>query len=293
MNKTGIALIGTGYWGTKIKQYLGSNRYFELFHVCNSKSDLSEIWNDVKTKAVMIAVPNQFHYQVARKALWADKYVFCEKPLTLSSIECNELKQIASDHKLKLCVEYTYTFSKGLQRAKHLVDEGFIGKILGIEMAVRHLGRFGGGSVYWLLGSHMLSVLDMFVPLNTLEFWANPFVKRKGSIETGAIGFKNDSVMGEIVVSLNYTGKETRVIIYGEKGTLTYNPLDSTSLKFTTYKRLDWAVADKLQQKTMKFYFDEANNIGHALEYFHKVLIGKAESNIDRAIEITKILENL
>lgn len=293
MPKINTALIGIGYWGSKLKRYIEQNESFNLKYICNSKSDLNEVWNDKEITAVVVATRNDTHYSMAKSALLSGKNVLTEKPLALKTEECEELKQIALDHKRLLLVEYTWTFSKALNKAQSMVKEGEIGNILGFEMAVRHLGRFKGGSVYWLLGSHMLSVLDMFLPIRDLAFEKTDLVTYQGEVETGVISFNKGDVSGQIVVSLNYPGKETKIVIYGEKGTIIYNPLSQASLQVESYERVKWTVGSKLPRKHKEFCIDEANNLRYAIEYFSQALQGEAEGNVDRAIAITRILETL
>jgi len=287
------ALIGCGYWGSKLKRYIEEKQDFNLKYICNSKSDLNEVWNDKQVTAVVVATRNDTHYPIVKSALLHAKNVLSEKPLALKTEECEELKQIALGNNLLLLVEYTFTFSKALKKAKEVLEKGQIGRLLGLEMAVRHLGRFKGGSVYWLLGSHMLSVLDMFVSLSELTFDKTDLVNYDGEVETGEISFKGGEVSGHIMVSINYPGKEARVIIYGDKGTIIYNPLSQPSLQVEKYERLKWMVDSKLPREHTEFRIDEANNLRYAIEYFFQALQGKAESNIDKAVAITKILEAL
>lgn len=293
MKKIDVALIGIGYWGSKLKGYIEENQCFNLKYVCNSESDLNKVWNDDRVKAVVVATRNDTHYSIAKSALLYGKSVLSEKPLALRTEECEELKQIALDSKCLLLVEYTYTFSRTLKEAVRRVAEGEIGKPLGFEMCVKHLGRFGGGSVYWLLGSHMLSALDMFVPIKELSFQRRDLVTYKGEIETGVLSFSGLGISGQIVVSLNYPGKEVEIVIYGEEGTMTYSPLSIPSLCIDNYKRRKWVIAPKLPWRHSEFHLDESNNLRYAIEYFAQVLKGKAKSNIDRAITITRILEKL
>ena len=56
------ALIGCGYWGSKLKRYIEENQDFSLKYICNSKSDLNEVWNDKEITAVVVATPNKTHY---------------------------------------------------------------------------------------------------------------------------------------------------------------------------------------------------------------------------------------
>jgi len=261
--------------------------------VCNSKSDLNEVWKDEQVKAVVIATPNETHYPIVKSALINGKSVLSEKPLALKLSECEELSQIASDNGLVLLVEYVYTFSPGLKQAQSMIENGEIGRVLGIEMEVRHLGRFKGGSVYWLLGSHMLSVLDMFTPIKELSFKKEDLVIFNGAVETGIISFKNANLSGRIVVSLNYPGKESRIIIYGETGTVIYNPVIQPTLQIENYERIKWTVADLLPRKHREFRIDESNNLYYVIEHFGMAAKGQAEGNAERAVNITKILEGL
>lgn len=286
------ALIGVGYWGSVLRRYIEENENFYLKYVCDSTSDLTEVWNDRSVSAVVVATPNRTHYRIVKLALLHGKHVLSEKPLALKTSECEELREIALRDNLSLVVEYTYTFSRSLIGAKRMIDAGEIGAILGIEAAVRHLGRFGAESCYWLLGSHMLSILGMFVPLTSLCFRKIDLVTYDGQVETGVISFEG-AISGQIAVSLNYPGKETRVIIYGEKGSIVYDPTSQSSLLVEKYTRLPWVVASKLPRESVEYPIDETNNLLFAIEYFSRVLHQEEESNIDQAVEITRILESL
>ena len=240
-NKIICALVGHGYWGSKLKKYIELNKNFELKYVVNSTFNLNKIWKDKDVIAVIVATPNKTHYKIVKLALINGKNVLSEKPLTLETKECEELERIAFNNNLLLLTEYTYTVSKALNKAKELINKDKIGKVLGIEMSIRHLGRFSGGSVYWLLGSHMLSVLDMFISLEELSFKKTDLVVFKEQVETGIISFKG-RVSGQIFLSLNYPKKETRVVIYGKKGTMIYDPISQSTLFLGMYERLKWTI---------------------------------------------------
>jgi predicted dehydrogenase len=280
------ALIGAGYWGSKLKKYLEESSCFNLKYVCDSKFDLNRVWNDETVEAVVVASPIETHYELAKSALLAGKHVLSEKPLALKTKECLKLKHIAENNGLVLHTEYIYTFSKALKKAKQVVEDGEFGPVLAMELSVKHLGRFGKADVYWLLASHMLSVLDMFCPLSTLKFSFVDLVKN----ETGIIMF-DGAVKGTISVSLNHPWKETEVIIYCKKGTLRYNPNIQPPLSVTFYSKPEWTVAGKIPKREQIYDFDEGHNIRCALSSFHDCIVGKEKPNVDLAVEITKIIE--
>ena len=292
--KIKTALIGCGYWGAILKRYIEENPNFSLECVCNSKSDLEEeVWKNKDISAVVVATPNKTHYPIVRAALLSGKHVLSEKPLALKTEECEELRELAKNKNLELVTEYVFTFSRALNKAKKIAGNGKIGNIRGFEMSTKHLGRFGGGSVYFLLGSHMLSVLDMFVPIKGLKFERKDLVTYKGEVETGVIFFENKDISGQIVVSLNYPKKETKITVYGEKGTMVYDSISQPALQVETYERVPWTIGLKLPRTHKEYNIDESNNLKYAIEYFYEVIKGNSKSNIDRAVKISRILESI
>jgi len=287
-----VALIGTGYWGSKLRRYIKGNDRFNLKHICNSKSDLNEVWQDSSTRATVIAVRNEQRYHIVEQALSYNKNVLCEKPLALTSTEADILRGTATTRNLSLVTDYIWTFSEGLDKARNIVNGGTLGKLLGISMTFKHLGRFRGGSCYWLLGSHGLSILDTFVPLADLQFLKHDIITHDGNIESGFIYFTGD-VPGQIELSLNYPDKTTEVTLYCSTGTIMFTPLKYPSLAVEHYERLEWTLGSRLPRSRECYETDERNNLRHAVTYFADVLDGKEQDNLDRAVDITKILEKL
>jgi predicted dehydrogenase len=219
-------LVGCGYWGSILRRYVEENEFFELVCVADSKTDLNVVWGNREVEAVVVATPIETHYSIVKAALLAGKHVFCEKPLALKVEECNELKKISKSCGLVLHTDYVFTFSRGLRFIQEVIGAAEVGELLACELNVKHLGRFGRQDVFWLLGSHMLSVLDMFCPLKLLDFCFVEFVKN----ETGAIFF-DGKVKGVINVSLNFPFKEVKVVFYCQNATLVYDSVASESVK--------------------------------------------------------------
>jgi predicted dehydrogenase len=281
------ALIGHGYWGSMLLRYLKADKRFSVKHICDSKTNLAQVWP--KVEAVVVATPIETHYQVVKKALLQKKHVFSEKPLALKTKECLELKKIAKENQVVLAVEYTQTFSRALKKAQ-TID---VGAIKAIEMSVKHLGRFLNHDVYWLLASHCLSILDMFVPLEKLQFQRQDFLIDRGLAETGQILFSNKQIKGSISLSLNFPGKEYQVIIYGARGTIIFDTMAESSLKAVWYKKTPMALPPGLTIKEKSWKIDEKNNLKYAVDYFYKVLKGREKTNLERAIKVTEVLEKL
>lgn len=65
-------------------------------------TDLDECLSSPRIDTIYVAVPNNLHYSVAKKALEAGKNVICEKPFTLNYHETVELFQLAENKNLIL-----------------------------------------------------------------------------------------------------------------------------------------------------------------------------------------------
>ena len=285
-----VALIGRGYWGTKLRRYIVENEDLSLSCTCDSNTDLDTVWQNDNIDAVVIATPNATHYELAKKALMSGKHVLVEKPLAMHVEQCEELRSIAEDVGLALETEYTYTYSNKLWQIAILLDKA---ERIGIEMSVKHLGRFGGGSVYWLLGSHMLSVLDMFTPIKDLAFTRNDIYTYDGVAEAGDICFSGDRVNGRISLSLNYPGKETQIVFYCDEFTIVYDPNDEFPVQTKSYRREPWVIGSNLRGGYTRNPGDESNNLRLAISNFADVINGRMVHNIDRAIAVTRALEEL
>lgn len=82
-----------------------------------------------KIDFVVIATPNVSHYKIAKAFLENGINVVCEKPLTTSLKEAEELKDLANKQDLLFCVTYSYTGFPIIQEAKKMIQSGEIGTI--------------------------------------------------------------------------------------------------------------------------------------------------------------------
>ncbi|MCD8349068.1 MAG: Gfo/Idh/MocA family oxidoreductase [Planctomycetaceae bacterium] len=81
---------------------------------------------------VSIVTPNASHYPVAKCFLAHGINVVCEKPFTLSVPEAEELRRLAAEKNLEICVTYTYAHYPIMRECRHLVESGRIGRIIDI-----------------------------------------------------------------------------------------------------------------------------------------------------------------
>lgn len=113
-------------------------RNIENLKELQSKYNIKNIYTDIKLclenkeiDTIYVAVPNNLHYTVAKKALEAGKNVICEKPFTLKYDEAVELFEIAEARGLILIEAITNQYQKNYFDIKDNIDN--IGEIRLVE----------------------------------------------------------------------------------------------------------------------------------------------------------------
>ena len=90
-----VSIIGKGNFGSKIE---------------NCIKEFVQFVEPDDADWIIIATPNDLHYEQVEKWLSKRKNVFCEKPLTESFLSSKNLFKIANKNKVKLFVSDVYSF---------------------------------------------------------------------------------------------------------------------------------------------------------------------------------------
>ncbi len=81
----------------------------------------------------LIVTPNHVHHAPAKMALEAGIPVFCEKPLTLTLAESDDLVETVNRAKIPFCVAHTYLGHWTSRLSRHIVRSGLLGEIRWID----------------------------------------------------------------------------------------------------------------------------------------------------------------
>ena len=101
------------------------------YNINNIYTDIDLCLENKEVDTIYVAVPNNLHYSVAKKALEAGKNVICEKPFTLKYDEAVELFEIAEARGLILIEAITNQYQKNYLDIKENIDN--IGEIRLVE----------------------------------------------------------------------------------------------------------------------------------------------------------------
>jgi myo-inositol 2-dehydrogenase/D-chiro-inositol 1-dehydrogenase len=146
MSKLRIALIGFGRFGQCHAQAIATSRCAQLVGVaarteesCRkardqfgvpTTSDYRELVTRDDVHAVDIVLPADLHEPVALAALRAGKHVLLEKPMALTTRQCDRILAEASKRGLTLCIDFELRASPLWSRIKRDIEKGVVGQPL-------------------------------------------------------------------------------------------------------------------------------------------------------------------
>ena len=179
---TGIAVIGTGYWGPGIVRNLARIESVTLRHLVDldlsaaqstaerfapgaaAHNSVDRALADDHVDAVVIATPIRSHFDLAGRALQAGKHVLVEKPLAMSVGECRELEVLAAERGLVLMVGHVFLFNAAVHAVKRYLDSGELGQLQYIHSRRVNLGRVQADlNALWSFAPHDFSILSYWL----------------------------------------------------------------------------------------------------------------------------------
>ena len=145
-------------------------------------TDFREITTNPGIDIVHICSPNEMHFEQLRTAIESGKHIYCDKPMTVTREEAEEIQDCldAAEYTATSQMTFHLRFFPAIRRAKQLVEQGRLGKIYQFRMAYLHSSHASaqtpmkwkhsasGGAVRDI-GSHLLDLADFLLgPLESL-----------------------------------------------------------------------------------------------------------------------------
>jgi predicted dehydrogenase len=182
VSKTGIAVVGAGYWGPNLVRNFAADEGSELLWVCDldgdraarlaarfgvakATSNLDDVLADDDVRGVAIATPVATHAAIAAACFDAGKDVLIEKPLAGSLDAGRALVEQAESVGAILMVDHTFCYTSSIQRIKDLVQGGDLGSLQYYDSVRINLGLVQTDvDVIWDLAPHDFSIIDFILP---------------------------------------------------------------------------------------------------------------------------------
>ena len=167
-----VAVAGVGVWGKNVVRNFHEIEKANLLF-CYDPNDTSLKWvkdnypqikvtheyknilNNKKIDAVVIATPPHTHFELARKALEAEKHVLIEKPLTLNSKDAAGLVDLAQKKRRKIMVGHLLKYHPAVGEMRKRIENKEIGEVCYFHSQRLSLGRVRKvENVMWCLATH-------------------------------------------------------------------------------------------------------------------------------------------
>ena len=291
----------------------------EGYYVYSSKE---EVMNDPEVDVVIIATTNEVHKDIAIQALKAGKSVVCEKPVTMSSAELQEIMEVEKVSEGKFTIDQNRRTNRDFVLTKRKIEEGLIGKPYVIESRVegsrgmpkgwRTLKRLGGGMMLdW--GVHLIDQIMYMVDEKVKEVYCQMFYIQYPEVDDN---FRMDMVfesglVAHIEVSTNNYITHPRWYVLGTDGTL---QIDDWSCNGEIVRVVDkedeWeeeifytdagptkTMAPRSENSTERIELSKPTDVLDDLQVVYDQLLdaveGKAELTIksEQALRVMKVME--
>jgi UDP-N-acetyl-2-amino-2-deoxyglucuronate dehydrogenase len=149
MNKLKFAIIGYGNIGKRHAQHIIQHEDAILKAVCEVPlfekpvdfpkhvsfyDNIRKMIESEEIDIVNVCTPNYLHHPHTLYALQHQKHVVCEKPMALSSNQCNEMIDCAKENDRKIFVVKQNRYNETVQQVKKLIHNNLLGKIYMINI---------------------------------------------------------------------------------------------------------------------------------------------------------------
>lgn len=202
-----------------------------------------------RIEVVSIVTPNFLHYSVAKKLIKNGFHVVCEKPMTTTVEEAEELERLVDEHKVVFCLTHTYTGYPMIRQMRELIKQGVLGTIQrvdaqyyqgwinsiihGADSRIQGIWRLdpkyaGVSSCIGDIGVHAFNLIEYTTGLKVKEILAdlNP-VKENVELDLdGTILLRfEDNLRGVVRASQVCAGEENnlKIGVYGSKASLKWS----------------------------------------------------------------------
>ena len=202
---------------------------------------------DADIEAVSVCAANHVHAEITVAALKAGKHVLCEKPMAVTLEECEAMVAAAKETGKYLMIGQNQRLAKAHAKAKELIEQGAIGKVLTFRTIFGHGGpetwSIDPGSNVWFfdktkaamgamadLGIHKTDMIQYVLGTKIVKTQAVLTTLDKKDATGNLIGVDDNAiciyqmengVIGTMTASWTYyAAEDNTTVIYGTKGEL-------------------------------------------------------------------------
>ena len=212
---------------------------------CKAYQSYEALLADPAIDAVSVCVANNAHAEISIAAMRAGKHVLCEKPMAVTLEECEEMVRVSKETGKYLMIGQNQRLAKAHIKAKKLIEEGAIGRVLTFRTVFGHGGpetwSVDPGKNVWFfdkkkaamgamadLGIHKTDLIQYLIGQKVVETQAMLTTLDKRDATGNLIGVDDNAIciykmdggaVGTMTASWTYYGQEDNTtVIYGTEG---------------------------------------------------------------------------
>ena len=202
---------------------------------------------DPQIDAVSICTANVAHADMAVAALEAGKHVLCEKPMATTLTDCERMVRAAKANGKVLMIGQNQRLAAAHVKARELIEQGAIGRIITFTTAFRHGGpetwTVDPGANNWFfdksraamgamadLGIHKTDLIQFLTGQRVVEVQAKLATLDKRYADGSLIGVDDNAIcvyrlsggaLGTMTASwTDYCGEDNSSVFYGTEGVM-------------------------------------------------------------------------
>ena len=190
--RLGVALVGLGYYSTDLlapalqltqKCYLAgivtgtpskAEKWKQQYNIPDKNlynyESFDSIANNPDIDVIYIVLPPSMHMEYSIRAAKAGKHVWCEKPMAVTSVECQKMIDACNQNKVKLSIGYRMHHEPNTQTIMKWAKTQPYGKILTVSAAA---GYFDPRTDHWkqkkAMGGGVMHDMGVY-PLNAARY---------------------------------------------------------------------------------------------------------------------------
>lgn len=227
---------------------------------------------------VVIVTPNHLHFDIARVFLEAEFHVVCDKPLTTTLEDAEELCRVVAEGRSVFVVTHNYTGYPMIKEARQLVREGRLGRVRRIQVEYIQgwlstpLEQTGQRQAVWRtnptqagiagalgdIGTHAHNLARYVTGLEVEELYADltTFVEGRELDDDASLLLRwSDGARGTLIASQIAYGEENGLTlrVYGTEGSIAWRQEEPETLmlkidNMTTISRRGTAELSEMAQ---------------------------------------------
>ncbi|ADV11214.1 MULTISPECIES: Gfo/Idh/MocA family oxidoreductase [Mesorhizobium] len=308
--KPRIAVLGCGYWGSnhiRTLKALGALHAVSDTNRARAEGFASEqdclaiepdqlfVRDDID--AIVMALPPQFHADLAVRAVENGKDVLVEKPIALTVADAERAVQAAKDNGRVFMVGHVLRFHPAFETLKGLIDKGELGEVRYIHSHRLGLGKFHTeNDALWDLAPHDLSMILAITGTEPIEVRGEGAALLDNLSDFAHLHMRfPNGLRSHLFTSRLNPYRERRLTVVGTKAMAVFDDVEPWERKLAVYRHAVWQDSGQWAFTTNEpSYVAVAQGmpLTRELEHFIQCIETRAEPRTsgEEAIRVLRIL---